>query len=440
VYRFLLTPRWLAAAALAIAAALVMVRLGEWQLHRYEERHAINTRIDAADSTRAVPLTSVVTAPTVAGKAGPTPGSSVAWTKVTFSGQYDPSHEIQARARTVNGDVGFEILTPLLLSDGGGVLVDRGWVPAPEAGALAAPTVPPAPAGPVTVVGQVHLSESRPTPIEHRDGRLDTRRISVPRLAEQMPFPVYGAYILLTEQTPANSHAFSEIPIDHEDDWQNAGYTVQWWLFACMPLYAYVYYARKEAQLRAGVPPKKAASPPPTGDRVEEADRELAAARTTPDGQPEAGQAEADNAEAGRTETGQAETSRTEADRSEAASPANRAETAGPTNDAGAGPTSPVEAAGPTDSTAGAGPADRAQKAPSVDRVDAKGRADRKQADKAARKQAEKEAADRKRAAKIERIRAEAVRKAPVDRVEEADRKRAEAEAKRKLAAQSGQD
>ena len=47
--------------------------------------------------------------------------------------------------------------------------------------ALAAPNVPPAPAGQVTVVGQIHLTESRPTPIEHRDGRLDTRRITVSR-------------------------------------------------------------------------------------------------------------------------------------------------------------------------------------------------------------------------------------------------------------------
>jgi cytochrome oxidase assembly protein ShyY1 len=275
VYRFLLTPRWLGAAVLAVAAALVMVRLGEWQLHRYEERHAINTRIDAADSTKPVPLTSVVARPTAAGRSGPAPGKSVAWTKVDLTGRYDPSHEIQARGRTVDGDVGFEILTPLLLSDGSGVLVDRGWVPAPEAGALAAPTVPPAPVGQVTVVGQIHLSESRPTPIEHRDGRLDTRRISVPRLAEQMPFPVYGAYVLLTDQTPANDKAFSEIPIDHEDDWQNAGYTVQWWLFAGMALYAFVYYARKEAQIRAGVRPRgDAAAGGPADQGDERADRE----------------------------------------------------------------------------------------------------------------------------------------------------------------------
>jgi cytochrome oxidase assembly protein ShyY1 len=285
VYRFLLSPRWLAGAALAIAAAVVMVMLGNWQLHRYQERSAINARIDAADSAQAVPLTSVLAAPTAAGAAGSSPGKRVAWTKVTVAGRYDPAHEIQARGRTVDGDVGFEIVTPLVLDDGTAVLVDRGWVPAPEGGAVAAPTVPPAPTGPVTVVGQVHLSESRPTPVEHRDGRLDTRRISVPRLAREMPYPVYGAYLLLTDQTPAADPAFARVPIDHEDSWQNAGYTVQWWLFAAMTLFAYVWQARKEAQGASG--PKGGTSdrsPVPVGprtapvDRVEEADRRRAAA------------------------------------------------------------------------------------------------------------------------------------------------------------------
>ncbi len=248
MYRFLLTPRWLAGAALAVAAAVVMVLLGNWQLHRYEERSAINARIDAADSAQAVALTATLTAPTTASASGPSPGNSLAWTKVTVTGQYDPAHEIQARGRTVGGDVGFEIITPLLRPDGTGVLVDRGWLPAPDGGAIAAPTVPPAPTGLVTVVGQLHLSESRPTPVQHRDGRLDTRRISVPRLAQELPFPVYGAYVLLTEQTPKADPAFSPIPIEHEDSWQNGGYAVQWWLFAGMALFAFGWQARKEAR------------------------------------------------------------------------------------------------------------------------------------------------------------------------------------------------
>jgi cytochrome oxidase assembly protein ShyY1 len=278
VYRFLLTPRWLGGAALAVAAAVVMVMLGNWQLHRYEERTAINDRIDAADSVEAVRLTSLLAAPTAAGKAGSSPGKHLAWTKVSMSGRYDPAHEIQARGRTVDGDVGFEIVTPLVLADGTAVLVDRGWVPAPDGGADAAPSVPPAPTGPVTVVGQVHLSESRPAPIEHRNGRLDTRRISLSRLAPEMPYPVYGAYVLLTEQTPAADPAFKDIPIDHEDSWQNGGYAVQWWLFAGMALFAFGWQARKEAQVLAGDRPRtEAKQPPPTGDRVEEADRRRAA-------------------------------------------------------------------------------------------------------------------------------------------------------------------
>jgi cytochrome oxidase assembly protein ShyY1 len=222
------------------------VFLGIWQLHRYHERAAINDRIDAAHSTPAVPLAAVLPAPTTAGRAGPAPSGDRAWTKVTVTGRYDATHEIQARGRTVDGDVGFEIVTPLVLSDGTAVLVDRGWIP-PSGNALAAPVVPPAPSGQVTVVGQVHLSESRPTPVISRDGRLDTRRISVPRLATAMPYPVYGAYVLLTAQTPAADPAFRQIPIDHEDAWQNAGYTVQWWVFAAMALFAYGWLARKEA-------------------------------------------------------------------------------------------------------------------------------------------------------------------------------------------------
>jgi cytochrome oxidase assembly protein ShyY1 len=277
VYRFLLTPRWLGGLALAIAAAVVMVFLGIWQWHRYEERSAVNDRIDAADTVAALPLTSVMSAPTTPGTAGRSPGNARSWTKVTVTGRYDPANEIQARGRTVNGDVGFEIVTPLLLSDGSAVLIDRGWLP--QGGdALAAPQVPPAPAGPVTVVGQIHLSESRPTPVQHRDGRLDTRRISVPRLAHSLPYPVYGAYVLLTSQTPTASAQFTQIPIDHEDAWQNAGYTVQWWLFAGMALFAFGWQARKEA-LGENPPPASArrtaavSTGTPSLDRVAESDR-----------------------------------------------------------------------------------------------------------------------------------------------------------------------
>ena len=68
MYRFLLTPRWLGALALAVAAAVAMVFLGVWQLNRYEQRAATNDRIDAAASAVAVPLSGVLAAPADPGR------------------------------------------------------------------------------------------------------------------------------------------------------------------------------------------------------------------------------------------------------------------------------------------------------------------------------------------------------------------------------------
>lgn len=265
MYRFLLTPRWLGILALTLAASAVMVMLGNWQLSRYQERSAINERIDAAARVDPVPLAEVLAVPGgAAGTAGQAPHSDLAWTRVEVTGRYDTGNVILVRSRTVDARVGFEIVVPLVLSDGTAVLVDRGWVPPAPGGATAQPQVPPTPEGEVTVVGRVHLSESQPGAINRRDGRIETRRIAVPELATELPYPTYGAYLLLDEQTPAADPLFASIPVRHENNWQNGGYVVQWWLFAGMALVGYGYVARREAYARTGRRPDR-------GDRLDTA-------------------------------------------------------------------------------------------------------------------------------------------------------------------------
>lgn len=260
MYRFLLTARWLGGALLALVAVGVMVLLGAWQLDRYHARHAINERIDAAATGKPTPLPGPLPAPGRSpGTAAPAPPADAAWARVTATGRYDESHQILVRGRTVAGQVGFEILTPLVLGDGSAVLVDRGWVPVPPGGdATAQPTVPPAPAGQTEVVGRVHLSESRPGKIDSRNGRIEVRRIGVPELAGKLPYPVYSAYLLAD---PVEK-GFTAIPIDHENDWQNAAYVFQWWLFALLVPVAYVYAARQKAH------PGQPKRPAPPRDRV----------------------------------------------------------------------------------------------------------------------------------------------------------------------------
>ena len=251
MYRFLLTPRWIGGAALAATAAVIMVMLGNWQLHRYDERTDVNARVDAGAAAAPAPLASVLTPPSATGTPGPRPADDAAWSKVTAAGRYDTANEILVRGRTVGGQVGYEVVTPLLLDDGTAVLVDRGWIPPAPGGATAEPAVPPAPGGRVTVEGRVHASESRPGPIERRDGRIQVRRVALDQLAGELPYPVYGGYVLLTAQTPPADPAFVAIPVEHESALQNGGYAIQWWMFAAMALAAYGWLVWREAHPRS---------------------------------------------------------------------------------------------------------------------------------------------------------------------------------------------
>lgn len=245
VYRFLATPRWLGYAALTVVAATVMVFLGLWQLDRYHQRTDINNRIDAGAVATPVAIERVVPGPETGSKgAGPAPATSVTWTRVTATGHFDRDHEVLIRGRTVDGSVGFEVVTPLVLSNGTAVLVDRGWVPPAAGGALVAPPVPPPPGGQVTVDGRLHPPESRGTTPQTVESHLETRRITPHAMAEVMPYPLFNAYIG-ADKTQAG---LSPVTPEKENALQNGGYVIQWWLFAAGTLYGFYYVARKEAR------------------------------------------------------------------------------------------------------------------------------------------------------------------------------------------------
>ena len=231
MYRFLLTPRWLGFAALMVGLAATMVGLGNWQLSRYHERSAINARIDAAARTAPVPLGQVL-------RPGQTPTATAAWTRVRVTGRYDTTHQVLARDRSLDSTVGFEVLTPLVLEDGTAVLVDRGWL------APARPLQPPAPpGGKVNVVGRLHLPESRADQPLVIDGSVRVRRIDPARLA--LPYRLLDGYLLLDEPRQAG---LAPIPSDHENAAMNAGYVVQWWVFALVTLVGFGWTARRHAQ------------------------------------------------------------------------------------------------------------------------------------------------------------------------------------------------
>jgi cytochrome oxidase assembly protein ShyY1 len=251
--RTLLTPRWLGLLAAALALASTMVFLGKWQLDRYQARTTMNDRIAAGEAGPADPVAEVLPGP---GAATP---EAAQWRRVTATGTYDSSHEVLVRNRTADGEVGFEVVTPLVLADGSAVLVDRGWIPASPGGPTAAPEVPTAPGGSVSVVARVHPTERGALDSVVIGGRTEIRHINTAALGRSAGYAVRDAYLLAVDGTPGATPVTIEVPT--QNAWQNAAYVVQWWLFAGLTLYGFVYLLRKEIQ--EGTGPGGAAKPSP---------------------------------------------------------------------------------------------------------------------------------------------------------------------------------
>lgn len=110
------------AAAVALVIAAVCVRLGMWQLDRLAQRRARNAQVAAR---LALPPLEV---------RGPgIPADTARQRRVLARGVYDYAHERVWPGRSFEGTPGVTLVTPLRLPDGSAVLVDRGWVPSPDA-------------------------------------------------------------------------------------------------------------------------------------------------------------------------------------------------------------------------------------------------------------------------------------------------------------------
>jgi surfeit locus 1 family protein len=106
--------------ALALAGCAAGVALGNWQLHRAEERRAVAAAIDAAQRAPAIDL-----------PPGPFEARDYALRRVAARGEFVAAQTIFLEYKIRHGRIGYEVITPLRLAPGTmHVLVNRGWLPA----------------------------------------------------------------------------------------------------------------------------------------------------------------------------------------------------------------------------------------------------------------------------------------------------------------------
>jgi cytochrome oxidase assembly protein ShyY1 len=246
VYRFLLQRRWVALTVLALVAVPTCVALGQWQLHRYHQRHAANQVLHRSMNAAPVPVEQLT---------GPdrdvTPRDR--WRAVVATGTYDTQHELLARNRSQDGRPGFYVVTPLRTASGTAVLVNRGWVGLADT-ATARPDVPAPPAGDVTVTGRIRPSETRKSSgIRDRAGAPAGQiyLISTETISAGLPYPLDRAIVELTGQQPAARTAPEPVPPpEDQDEGMNLSYFVQWNLFAAAGVVTWVLLVWREVRSR----------------------------------------------------------------------------------------------------------------------------------------------------------------------------------------------
>ncbi|MEV8095865.1 SURF1 family protein [Kitasatospora sp. NPDC085879] len=248
MYRFLLTPRWIAATAVGVAAIVVCLLLGTWQLGRFESRvdtHRNTGAAAAAQASAAVPLTEVLTTDR------PQVGTDTVGRAVTVTGSYDTAHQLLVPGRTLDGRQGHYVLTPLRTADGRAAAVVRGWAPG-EPGTGAA--VPAAPSGEVTVEGRLQAPENSGSGGAVAGGlpagQLGT--ISPATLINVLPYPVYDGWIA-ADRVPGPLTAVPTVEPQGGNGltlraFQNLGYTLEWFVFAGFVVFMWFRLVRREAE------------------------------------------------------------------------------------------------------------------------------------------------------------------------------------------------
>ena len=205
--------------ALLLLAAAGFARLGIWQLDRLDKRRAANRVTLAA---RAAPPM----------RLDPHAGrlDTLVEHRIVAHGRYDHRHEIVIRGDVLQGVPGVRLVTPLLLAEGGpAILVDRGFLPAPDA-----VTVDPSGAaepGEREVHGiALPVPEGSGDPIEHA-GRITWRRLDLSALRGRLPYRILP---ILLKQSPDSTLSRFPRRLDPApvDDGPHMAYAVQWFLFA----------------------------------------------------------------------------------------------------------------------------------------------------------------------------------------------------------------
>jgi len=228
-----------------VPALILLLGLGTWQVERLHWKEGlIATRTERSSG------------PPIALPAAAAQPADYEFSKTRASGHFLNDKEMYLAARSLNGNAGFHVVTPLVVSDGSAVLVDRGWIPLErkEPATRAEGEL----AGEVSIEGLLRGSQKQSWLVPDNDPQANVWfYVDVPamaravRLARVRPYFIEAGPAANPGGYPIGGQSHIELPNNHLQ------YALTWYSFAVSLAVIYVIYhrnlAREEEEKRRGV-------------------------------------------------------------------------------------------------------------------------------------------------------------------------------------------
>lgn len=241
-----LSRRWLPITLVVLATIALFGRLGVWQLDRLAQRRASNAKIRFVIGLPEVVLPSTEDL------------AHQEYRRVHAEGVYDFANQLALRNQAHDGQYGFHLLTPLLLTgspDALGataVLVDRGWIPAegnwqPDDWRKFDVT------GPVMISGVVRLGqETTGTGLDANADAMTAESadrfalvVDITRITKHLHYGLLPFYVQ-AEARKEGVLPIAAVPSLDLSEGPHLGYAMQWFGFALILAIGYPAYVRRQ--------------------------------------------------------------------------------------------------------------------------------------------------------------------------------------------------
>lgn len=244
----LISHRWWKTSLLVIAAVIVMIRLGLWQLDRLDQRRAFNARVEEQLAQSALEISEENLRADL---------YNMEYREAIVLGEYDHDRQVVLRNQDWQGRLGVHLLTPLIIQGSDqAIMVNRGWIPYEdfEAGKLSQFDEN----GLVEVNGVIRRSQTKPRiggradqiPAEGEPPLQAWNWINVGGIAGQLPYELLPVYLQGSPEPSRDQMPYrTQLELDLSEG-SHLGYAFQWFTFALILAIGYpIYVSREEKRL-----------------------------------------------------------------------------------------------------------------------------------------------------------------------------------------------